>query len=101
MSPKYSLFLPHFIRISQREALKALVQRTQDDRSFALGYDHAPEADHLLASHRVADDGESILADLVVRHDVVGSVEVSLVDVRQRHELVDLDGVAAVYLKRL
>ena len=48
----------------------------------------------------IADDSEGILANFVVRHDVVGRVEVSLVDVRERYELVDRDGVAAVYLER-
>ena len=53
-----------------------------------------------LLSHRLADDREGVLADLVVGNDVVRSVEVALVDVRQRDELVDLDGVAAIDLKR-
>src|SRR5712671_4684791 len=33
----------------------------------------------------------ALLSDFAVRHDVVGAVEVDLVDLLARHELVDLD----------
>jgi len=62
----------------------------------SLAQHDAAEPDHLLAAHRVADHRESFLPHLVVRRDVIGRVEIALVDFGVRHELVDLDRVVAL-----
>jgi hypothetical protein len=38
-----------------------------------------------------ADHCECLLSNLPLRHDVVGAVEIDLVDFLARHELIDLD----------
>ena len=49
-----------------------------------------------LLAHGVADDGEGLLSDLVVRCDVVGRFEIALVDLLARHEALDVDRVRAL-----
>ena len=39
-----------------------------------------------------ADHGVGVMADLAIRHDVVGADQIEIVDLAARHELVDLDG---------
>jgi len=50
-----------------------------------------PDGYHALLADGFADHSECLLSDFAVRHDVVGAVEVDLVDLLARHELVDLD----------
>ena len=60
-----------------------------------------PNADHALALHRVADDREGFLSDVVIRDDVVGTVVEALVDLHRRHETIDFDRVLALDLQGL
>ncbi len=46
--------------------------------------------------HGIADDGECLLCSLVVRRDVVRSIEVSFVHLIARHEAFDIDRVGAL-----
>ena len=55
-----------------------------------------PSADHVLAAHGLADHRKGVLPDLIVRRDVVGAVQISLVDLLARNERVDFDGVVAL-----
>ena len=61
---------------------------------------HATETHHFLAPHCVTNDGEGILPDFLVWNDVVGRIEVTLVDVRKRNELINLDSVGTLDLER-
>ena len=54
-----------------------------------------------LVLHGIADNGERLLAGLAVRHDVIGAVEVALVDLIDGHELVDVERVRALDLDGL
>ena len=54
------------------------------------------ERDHALAAHRLADHRKCVLPDLIVRGDVVGAVQITLVDLLARNERVDFDGVVAL-----
>ena len=47
-------------------------------------------------AHRLADDGEGLGADLVVRRDVVAIVEIDRIDLGSRRETLDVDRVAAL-----
>ena len=49
-----------------------------------------------LLAHGVADDRERLLGDLVVRCDVVRSVEVTHVDLLAGHEALDVDRMRAL-----
>ena len=46
-----------------------------------------------LAAHGFADHRKCVLPDLAVRRDVVGGVEIALIDLLARDERVDFDGV--------
>jgi len=52
-------------------------------------------------ANRVTDDGKGILSDLTVRRDVVRRVDIALVDLAPRNELVDVDGPRAFKLNGL
>jgi hypothetical protein len=51
----------------------------------------AAERYHALLVDRVADDAESLLTDFAIGDDVVGPVDVEIVDLGARNELVDVD----------
>jgi hypothetical protein len=42
------------------------------------------------------DHGEGVVANLALRHDVVGPHQIKLVDIGLRHEFVDVDGAGAL-----
>ena len=65
---------------------------------LAVGEHDTGESDPPLVLHRIADDGESLLAALAVRHDVVGPLVVALVDLLGGHERLDVDRVRALDL---
>ena len=67
---------------------------------LAVGEDDAGQRHPSLVLHGVADDGEGLLAALAVRHDVIGTLVVALVDLLLGHELVDVDGVRVLELDR-
>ena len=83
--------LAHFVGIAQRHAHHALAARLQRDDVLARGEHHLADRDHALLADGFADHGERLLPDFPVRHDEVGIVEVELVDLLARHELVDID----------
>ena len=88
--------VPNLVRIAQCGADKPLSQGCKHDDALALGQHDAAERHHALAAHSLADHREGFLSDLIVRRDVVGAVEKSLVDLLARHERVDLDSVVAL-----
>jgi hypothetical protein len=51
-----------------------------------------PIATFLHFSDSLADNGEGVVADLSVRHQVVGTDEIPRIDLAAVDELVDLDG---------
>jgi hypothetical protein len=64
--------------------------------------EHDPtERHHVHFADGVADDGKSILSDLTVRRDVVRRIDIALVDLAPRNELVDVDGARAFKLNGL
>ena len=85
------VFLPHLVGIAQRHAEHALAARFERDDVLARREHHLADRDHSLLADGLADHGERLLADLAIRHDVVRVVEIELVDLLARHELVDLD----------
>ena len=52
-------------------------------------------------AHRIADDRKRFLADAIGGREIVGRVEIELVDLVARHEALDVDGVVALELDRL
>ena len=82
---------PHLVGIAQRDAEQALVARLEHDDVLARGEHDTRERHHALLANHLPDDGERLLSDLAVGHDVVGVVEVELVDLVARHELVNVN----------
>jgi hypothetical protein len=58
--------------------------------------DHPPQGDHALAAHGIADDRERLERDLVLRNQIIGAIDIALVDLGLRHEAVDVDRMAAL-----
>jgi hypothetical protein len=58
---------------------------------LARGEHHLADRHHALLADGLAYHGEGLLPDLAVRHDVAGTVEVELIDLLARDELVDVD----------
>ena len=83
------------IVVAQGLAQNAFAPRLQHDDPFALGENHAPKRHHILDAHGLADHRKSLLPHFVVGHDVIGTVEITLVDLRTRHEAIDADHVTA------
>jgi hypothetical protein len=59
---------------------------------LAIGEHHATYGDLVQFADGFADDGEGVVADLSVRHQVVGTDQIPRVDFAAVDELVDLDG---------
>jgi hypothetical protein len=58
---------------------------------------HPSERHHAFLADCLSDHGERLLSDFPIRDDVVGAVQVQLVDLLLRHELVDLNRPPALY----
>ena len=66
--------------------------RLERDDVLAVGQHHASDRDLVHLADGFADDGEGVVADLAVRHQVVGTDQIPRVDLAAVDELVDLDG---------
>jgi hypothetical protein len=84
--------ITNLVGIAQRGALQSVAQWLNDNGSLSLLEHHAPHASHTLAPHGVADHGIGFLANLISRRDVVGRVEIARIDLRARHEPLNLNG---------
>src|SRR6266481_2816912 len=91
------VLLSNLIRESQREPEQAFAARLDLDDVHARGENDSAERHHAFLADRVADDREGLLADLPIGHHVVWVVQIEVVDLLPRHELVDLDRARALY----
>ena len=66
--------------------------RLERDDVLAVGQHHASDRDLVHLTDGFADDGEGVVADLAVRHQVVGTDQIPRIDLAAVDELVDLDG---------
>ena len=69
-----------------------MTTRLQRDDVLTSRRHHAPERHHALLVDGVAEDAEGLLTDFAIGDDVVRPVDVEIVDLGARHELVDADG---------
>src|SRR6266487_6513203 len=95
------VLLANLVRVSQRHPEQAFAARLERDDVLARGENDSPERHHAFVADRLANDRERLLADLAVGYHVVGIVEIEVVDLFPRHELVDLDGARALDRNRL
>ena len=89
----------HFVRKTQRHAAKSRTHGLDQKRPLARGQHHAGKADDALAAHRVTDNREGFLPDLLARHDVVRLLEISCVDLPRRKEALDLDRTRVLWTR--
>ena len=82
----------HLVGVAQQRSHQPLVERLQRDDVLAVGQHHASDRDLVHGADGFADHCECIVADLAVRHEIIGADHVTAVDIGPRHELVDLDG---------
>src|SRR5215472_11446153 len=94
-------FVSNFIRIAQRQAQQAAIPWFERDDVLAACEHDAAERHHVHLANGVTDDGKGILSDLTIRRDVVRRVDIALVDLALRNELVDVDGPRAFNLNGL
>src|ERR1700722_5448057 len=59
---------------------------------FAGGKHDAAEGHHAALLNRLADHREGLLSNLAVRYDVIGTINVEVVDLVPGCELIDVDG---------
>ncbi len=95
MSSKYSCSSRTSYGYRSGDAEQALAQRFDRDDMLAVGENDASQRDAILVSHGVADYSEGVNAYLAVGHDVIGMVDVAVIDLVLGHKAVDVDGVAA------
>jgi hypothetical protein len=85
----------------QQHAEDPLPPRLECDDVLAGREHDTADRHHALLCNCVADDAERLLADLAVGNDVVGAVDVEIVNLGARHELGDIDGARRLDLDRL
>jgi hypothetical protein len=91
------LLIAHLIVVAQRGAEQPLAPRLNRHDVLAFGKHDARQRHPPLVLHGIAD-GEGFLAAFAVRHDVIGTLMVSLTDLLLRYEGVDVDGMRALDL---
>src|SRR5712672_891466 len=64
--------------------------------AFAFCKDDATKRYHTFAAHGLPDHGESILANFVIRTDVVRAIEIPFIDLIARDETIYIDRVTAL-----
>ena len=87
-----------FVGVAQRGAEQALAERLDRHDVLAVGEHDPRQRDAVLVLHGIADHGKGLDGRLAVGRDVIGMVEIALVDLVPRHEAVDVDGVVALDL---
>jgi hypothetical protein len=100
ISPKYVRRV-HFVAIVQADCHDPLVARLQHHQALAPKQHDASKAYLLLGPHGVADDGKGFLTHAIGGRQVIGRIEIELVDLLARHEALDVDRVIALDLHRL
>ena len=90
---EHRLVAPDLVGVVERRAHDALAKWLEHHHAFAARHHDARNADHLLLSHRVADDREGLLPDFVLRREIVGRVAVAVVNRGLRDELLDVNRV--------
>ena len=95
MSSKYGLLVANFVGIAQREPHQTSASCLERDDVFSARQHNPTDGDHVHFGNRIANDREGVLSNLAVGSDVVGGVDIAVVDLAARNELIDFDGPGA------
>ncbi len=90
------MLVAHLGLVAQRRRQQSLAARAQQQQVLAPVDHHAGKPSEILLAHRLSDNGEGFLGNVVLRHDVIRLVEIDAVDFRHRHEFLDVDAVGAL-----
>src|SRR5436309_3154043 len=86
-------FVTYLVGISQRNAEQAFAERLDRNDMLAIGQDDACKRDAPLVLHGIANHRECVDAGLAVGRDVIGAIDVALVDLLHRYKAVNVDGM--------
>src|SRR5438094_8124037 len=98
---KVLLRFPYLVGVAQSSTEDPLSERFERNDTLTFVQDDTPQGDNALAPHSIADHSERFLAHVVVWRDVIRAIVKTFVDLLDRNETVDLDGVLTLDLERL
>jgi hypothetical protein len=79
----------NLIGVAEQGAHKSVLERLQPDDVFAAGKDKPSDSDHVHTADGFTDDGESVVANLAIRYQVVRSDQIARINVGFGNKLVD------------
>src|SRR5262249_523555 len=88
----------NFIRVAECGAYETASLRFKGDYVLAPRQHDPAERNHVQLRNGVANDGKSLLTNRAIRGNVVGRVDITLIDLIFWNELVDVDGAGALDL---
>jgi hypothetical protein len=89
------------LRNQNAASCQALAERLQNDHVLPVRHDDARKGNTFFVLHGVTDDDEGFRPCLAIECDVVGLIEIALVDINPRDESVNIDRVGTLDLDRL
>src|SRR5690242_5134628 len=90
------LLIAHLVVVAEKGTEQAFAHWLDRHHMLAVGENDARESNAILVFHGIADDSERFLTGLPLRHNVVGAIEVTPIDLVQRHKLLDVERVGAL-----
>src|SRR4051794_30617661 len=87
--------IPDLVGIAQRSAQEPLLPGLNHDDALPFRQHDTTKGRHALVTHGFAHYREGVLPRLIVRRDIIRTVEIALVYLLARNEGVDLYRVAA------
>src|SRR5262249_40558786 len=91
----------NFIRVAECGAYETASLRFKGDYVLAPRQHDPAERNHVQLRNGVANDGKSLLTNRAIRGNVVGRVDITLIDLIFWNELVNIDGARAFDLDGL
>src|SRR5262249_47796736 len=85
----------NFIRVAECGAYETASLRFKGDYVLAPRQHDPAERNHVQLRNGVANDGKSLLTNRAIRGNVVGRVDITLIDLIFWNELVNIDGARA------
>jgi hypothetical protein len=81
-----ALRFSHLVGVVKQQADNAPVSGFEGDHMFACGQHDAAKGHHAALHNCLADQRKGLLPDLAVRYDVIGTVDVTVVDFVSEHD---------------
>src|SRR5262249_31676630 len=91
----------YLVGIAQGHAEQPALERLQHYHALPARQHDPSERHHVEVADGIPDHGERLLPDLVGRSQIIGVLQIALIDLGLGHELIDIDGVSALDLDLL